>query len=86
MGPIPIVISSLFSIVLYALLIFGVYKVFQIGVDVNEIRDLLRDIKRNTQDLTPAASQIHSPAPLSKALKAYSSDPANEPAPADWDK
>lgn len=86
MGPIPMVISTLFSIVLYSLMIFGVYKIFQISVDVNEMRDLLRDIRRNTQDLAPGSSQVHSPAPLSNALNKFSSDPAQEPEPAEWDK
>ena len=80
------VISGLVSVVMYSLVIFGIYKVFQIGADVNEIRDLLRDIKRNTQDLSPAPSQVQSPVPLQRALNSYSDDPAREPAPADWNK
>lgn len=83
MGIIPMVVSGLVSIVMYALVIFGIYKVFQIGAEVTEIKDLLRDIKRNTQDLAPMGTP--SPVPLSRALNAYN-DAAKEPAPADWDK
>lgn len=80
------IISGLVSVVMYSLVIFGIYKVFQIGVDVNEIRDLLRDIKRNTQDLSPLPSQVQSPVPLQRALNSYSDGPAHEPAPSDWTK
>lgn len=84
MGPVPMIISEIVSIVLYSLVICGVYKLFQIGVDVSEIRDLLRDIKRNTQDALPVPSQAQSPVPLSRAVNSYTADP--DPAPADWDK
>lgn len=86
MGPIPMVISGVVSLVMYSLVILGIYKVFQIGTDVNEIRDLLRDIKRNTQDLSPTASHLPSAVPLAQALKAYEDDPAHEPEPADLDR
>lgn len=86
MGIIPMIVSGLVSIVMYSLVIFGIYKVFQIGVDVSEIRDLLRDIKRNTQDLSPVPSPAQSPAPLQRALNSYSDNPAPETAPADWNK
>ena len=86
MGPIPMIISGLISIVMYSLVIFGIYRVFQIGVDVNEIKELLRDIKRNTQELPPIPAQAQSPVPLSIALNSYAADPAHEPAPADRDR
>lgn len=74
--------SGLVSIVMYSLIIFSAYKIFQIGGDVSEIKDLLRDIKRNTHELPP----VHpGSAQLSEALRSYSEDPALRPE-ADWDK
>ncbi len=38
------------AMVAYAVLLAVVYKLFKIAGDLTEIKDLLRDIKRNTQD------------------------------------
>jgi len=80
LGFIPVVMSGLVSVVMYSLIIFSAYKIFQISGEVKEIKDLLRDLKRNTHDLPPGAAQ------LSEALRSYSEDPALRPEPADWDK
>jgi hypothetical protein len=84
------IVSGLVSIVMYSVVIFGIYKVFQIGTDVNEIRDLLRDIKRNTQDISPVPLQAQSPVALSRALNTYSAPPVNAPEPetaaTEWDQ
>ena len=38
------------SMVVVVALIGGIYKVFQIATAMNEVKDLLTDIKRNTMD------------------------------------
>ena len=54
-------VSSVITIVVYAVILAAVVKMFQIGKDLSEIKDLLQDIKRNTTDY--AASPPHAPAP-----------------------
>jgi hypothetical protein len=50
-------LGSIVSITAFALLVAGVLKTFQIATDLGEIKDLLRDIKRNTQDYSAPASK-----------------------------
>ena len=50
MGISHIVLNGLISIVAYGLLVFSVYKVYQIANEVSEIKEMVRDIKRNTDD------------------------------------
>ena len=61
-------VSSVVALVAYAVVLAGVYKVFQMAGELSEIKDLLRDIKRNTQDplvpdrappVAPAVPQSH---------------------------
>jgi hypothetical protein len=68
------VISGLMSTVVYAVLVFAVVKIYAISVEVSEIKELLRDIKRNTEDhLPPAfAAQAVSPESLVRAVHASS--------------
>ena len=56
------------ALVAYAVVLAGVYKVFRMTSDLTEIKELLRDIKRNTQEplsfdraapVTPAIPQSH---------------------------
>ena len=49
-GIVQAMVSSTVAMVAYALLIAGVYKIFKMAGDLTEIKDLLRDIKHNTQD------------------------------------
>ncbi len=48
MGIMQAALSSVVTIVAYGLLLAGVYKVFQIQSVLAEIRDTLKDIRRNT--------------------------------------
>ena len=45
------------------LIVCAVYKVFQISGQLSEIKDLLADIRRNTQDFTPASVSTQPPRP-----------------------
>jgi hypothetical protein len=50
-------ISNLFGILGFAMMAFGVMKVFQAATTLNEIKELLSDIKRgNGGDRTPVAT------------------------------
>ena len=77
MGALQVVIGGVVTIVVYTLILFGIFKVFQIAGEVSEIKDLLQDIKRNTQDATPAAL-VHpqSPESLMRAVSAAEYPPS----------
>jgi hypothetical protein len=49
MGPMQLVVSGLLTLIVYSMVLFAVYRVFQISNDVGEMKQLLRDIKRNTE-------------------------------------
>jgi hypothetical protein len=79
-GLIQTMVSSAVTIVVYGLIVAGVYKIFQVAADLSEIKDLLRDIKRNTQDtLVPGVRQ--SPEDLLRAVGAESYPPESTTAP-----
>lgn len=56
-------IGDIVSLIMFALVVAGVMKVFQIAGDLREMKDFLRDLKRN-------AAQV--PAPLAAAAPAAS--------------
>ena len=59
-------LGEVFSIIAFLLLLAGVYKVFQMSTDLREIKELLRDIKRNTQQVFPSrAPGGDAPGPIS---------------------
>ena len=81
LAPVQAILGTLVSIVIYAVILMGVIKLFQIATDLSEIKDLLHDIKRNTQDAAlPGLSAPPSPESLLHAVNAESAPP-EEPAP-----
>lgn len=73
MGPFQMIVSSLVSILAYSLLIFAVYKLFQLASDVREIKDTVQDIRRNTQEaVPPPVAHSQSPETLLRAVGAES--------------
>jgi len=48
------IITGGLTVIVYTLIVIAVYRVFQIGTDVGEMKQLLKDIRRNT---APADSQ-----------------------------
>jgi len=67
------VLNVVLSLTAYAAVMAGVLKLFQIGTDLGEIKDLLRDIKSNTNDsMSPAISTPESPEHLLRAVSAES--------------
>lgn len=74
-------VTSLFG---FLLLLAAVYKVFQMSTDLRETKELLQDIKRNTQDLLPrrpaeSYSGPISPEELVRAVHAQSFEDAVSP-------
>ena len=74
MGTAQEVIGGLMSTIAYAVVVFAVVKIYAISVEVSEIKELLKDIKRNTEDHAPAALAPHatSPESLIRAVHASS--------------
>jgi hypothetical protein len=61
----PALLGSATTLVLFFCVIAGVIKLFQISTDVRELKDVLLDIKRNTQDLSVARPASAPSGPLS---------------------
>jgi hypothetical protein len=72
-GILQAMVSSTIAMVAYALLVAGVYKVFKIAGDLAEIKDLLRDIKRNTQDPVAPGNASSVPQSHEELLRALES-------------
>ena len=76
-----LVIDGLVSIVAYALLIFGVYKIYQVSTEVAEIKEIVRDIQRNTDAAALVnAGRPQTPEALVRAINAASLSPAESEA------
>jgi hypothetical protein len=67
MGPTQLVVSGILTLIIYSMALYAVYRIFQISTDVSEIKDLLREIKRNTQDAPVAAAPQLSEVPPQSA-------------------
>lgn len=67
MGPGQLLISGVMSILVYAVIAFAVYKIFGIAADLTEIKDVLKEIKRNTEDQSPEAFAARHPIAQSQA-------------------
>ncbi len=71
-GAIPIVVSALGTLIAYGVIIVAVWKIFAISSEVAILKQMLRDIQRNTEDrsLAALASNSQSPESLARALNA----------------
>lgn len=65
-------VTGLLTLVVYAGIVAGIAKIFQISSQLSEMKDLLSDIKRNTQDYSAPKSPRtpQSPEELARALNA----------------
>jgi hypothetical protein len=63
LGYVQAAISQIISLAAFCLVVAGVLKVFQISTDMGEIKDLLKDIKRNTSDYSPERLKAQVPPP-----------------------
>jgi hypothetical protein len=64
-GPLQAILSSVVSIFFYAMLVSAVWKLFQIGTELGEIKNILADIRRDggnplAKSAAPAAAAAHS--------------------------
>jgi hypothetical protein len=79
LGPI---ISGLITVVTYSLLMLSIFKIFQIGTDVKEMKELLKDLRRNAPldqaRQAPAVSPPASPEELVRAVHAASYEEIDE--------
>ena len=71
------IISGGLMVIVYTLVLVAIYRVFQIGADVSEIKQLLKKIERNTAaaaspDTLTVGSQADSPEALVRAIHAAS--------------
>jgi hypothetical protein len=71
-GFIPIAVSAVGTLVAYGVIIVAVWKIFSISSEVAVLKQMLRDIQRNTEDrsLAALASSAQSPESLARALNA----------------
>jgi hypothetical protein len=65
-------IGGFFTLTIYLVITFGVYKVGQAVTELNEIKEILKDIRRNTDDSQPAAPAPTSAESLVRAIHAGS--------------
>ena len=74
------ILGDMISMVVVAAVVGGMYKVFQIATSLNEIKDLLADIKRNTREYAPTA--VSSPRLSESPLRGIGTelDPSSVPA------
>jgi hypothetical protein len=77
MSSIPDILGAGTTLALFALVVAGVMKLFQLASDVRELKGVLQDIRRNTQGsaslpATPAlgASGVPTPEELVRAVHA----------------
>jgi hypothetical protein len=71
-------LGDVVSILFFVMLAAGMMKVFQMAGDVREMKDVLKDIKRNTGQV-PAP--VSAGAPMASAVPALPSAPMSTPAP-----
>jgi hypothetical protein len=66
------ILGELASLAVMVAIFAGINKAFQMAATLNEIKDLLTDIKRNTFNVPAPAlsSQAHSPEALVRAIHA----------------
>jgi hypothetical protein len=64
------IIGGGLTVIVYTLILVSIYRVFQIGADVGEIKELLKDIKRNTASAEPrkAMAEVSRPPESAEAL------------------
>ena len=71
MGTFQFMVGGVISIVFYSVVLSGLYKVFQISTELGEIKELLKDIRRNTENASPVAPALReSPESLMRAVSA----------------
>ena len=65
------ILSGLITMIGYILVVFSAYKVFTMASEITEMKDILRDIRRNLE-MAPVAGSANSPESLVRAVNAAS--------------
>ncbi len=63
------IVGGVISLIVYSVVIFGVFKIHQVAAELGEIKEVLRDIRRNTEG---APSLPHSAESLVRAVNSAS--------------
>ncbi len=79
MGPLQATISGVMSIVVYTVILFAVFKIFQIATELCEIKELLKDIKRHGDDHAMGSYSTRSPESLMRAVSEATYPPPDLP-------
>jgi hypothetical protein len=76
-------IGGLINTIAYAALVFALVKIYAISVEISEIKELLRDIKRIAEEHLPPTFAAHaaSPESLIRAVHASSYPDSAYPVP-----
>lgn len=83
MAMVQVMIGGVVSIIFYAVVLGAVYKLFQIHWELGEIKEVLKDIRRNTENVpAPTMGLSRSPENLMHAISAASYQDETEPEPA----
>jgi hypothetical protein len=83
MGSIQLILNGAFSLMMYGVIVYAVYRIFRMSSELAEVKELLQEIKRNTQDLAPGpVMHGNSPEDLMRAVRAASYSPELESDPA----
>jgi len=85
MGPVQLVVSGVLTLLVYTMVLFAIYRIFQISADVKEIKALLlKGAKPNTAEASPSmssqpmSSQTHVQRPSSPVPPLSSPPPSPE--------
>ena len=72
MGTVPIAVNAVGMLVVYGIIVVAVWKIFSISSELAQVKEMLREIQRNTDDraIASLASNPQSPENLARALNA----------------
>jgi len=69
-----VALGSVTTLVIYGVILAGVYKLFQVATDVGEIKEALLEIKRNTQDAAAPAPGRSMEIPAERLMRAVNAE------------
>jgi hypothetical protein len=74
MGAVQVVFTTVGTLFVYSMIAAGVFKLFQISADLGEMKDILKDLKRNAEIVPPPAW----PLPVPASDESYSTEASVE--------
>ncbi len=72
LGAVPIAVNAVGMLVIYGIIVVAVWKIFAISSELAQVKEMVREIQRNTDEraITSLASNPQSPESLARALNA----------------